>query len=139
VPACGDCRPGVESPGCLRAVRRSRQMLAGLGERVGLAHHRGVTDPSPDRHGAAAPANRGEAAARCVCEPDRVPADVAVDYLREIGTTWRMADGGPGRRMLADALFQRIEAARPREITLRLTDAPIAHGLGPAMPARPGL
>jgi len=38
--------------------------------------------------------------------------------------------------MLAEALFERIEGKGLREITLRLKDAAIAHGLGSAMPAR---
>jgi len=80
--------------------------------------------------------DREDAEARSVREPDGVPADVAVRYLRELGTTWRHSDGGPGRRMLAEALFERIEAKGARELSLRLTDAAIAHGFAAAMPAR---
>jgi hypothetical protein len=42
--------------------------------------------------------------------------------------TWRKADGGPGRRILAEALFERIDVLSLREATIRLTDAAVAHG-----------
>jgi len=80
--------------------------------------------------------DREEAAARRVREPDGVPADIAVRYLRELGTTWRRSEGGQGRRMLAEALFERIEAKGLREMTLKLTDTAMAHGFGTALPAR---
>lgn len=38
--------------------------------------------------------------------------------------------------MLAEALFERIEAKGLREITLRLTEEAIAHGFGTTMAAR---
>ena len=38
--------------------------------------------------------------------------------------------------MLAEALFERIEAKGLREITLRLTAEAIAHGFGTTMAAR---
>ena len=66
----------------------------------------------------------------------RVPADVAVRYLRELSTTWRKADGGPGRKMLAEALFSRIEVLGGREATIHLTGAAMAHGFAAAIPDR---
>ena len=65
-----------------------------------------------------------------------VPADVAVRYLGELATSWREADGGPGRRMLAEALFERIEVLGAREATIHLTDAAVAHGFAAAIPDR---
>ena len=65
-----------------------------------------------------------------------MPADVAVRYLRELSTTWRKADGGPGRKMLAEALFSRIEVLGGREATIHLTGAAMAHGFAAAIPDR---
>ena len=77
-----------------------------------------------------------EREARQVREAAGVPADVAVRYLRELATTWREAEGGPGRRMLAEALFERIEALGFREATLQLTDTAISHGFAAVIPER---
>ncbi len=65
-----------------------------------------------------------------------VPADVAVTYLRDLAETWRHADRGSGRRMLAEALFERVDALGFREATLHLTDTAIAHGFAAVLPAR---
>ena len=72
--------------------------------------------------------------ARLPREVDGVPADVAVRYLRELSTTWRKADGGADRRMLAEALFSRIDVLGGREATIHLTDAAVAHGFAAAIP-----
>jgi hypothetical protein len=77
-----------------------------------------------------------EREARRPREVEGVPADVAVRYLRELSTTWQKADGGPGRRMLAEALFSRIEVLGAREATIHLTDAAVAHGFAAAIPDR---
>ncbi len=77
-----------------------------------------------------------EREARRPREADGVPADVAVRYLREPSTTWRKADGGPGRRMLAEALFSRIEVLGGTEATIHLTDQAVAHGFAAAIPDR---
>ena len=69
-------------------------------------------------------------------ELDGVPADVAVRYLRELSTTWTKADGGPGRRMLAEALFERIDVLGARAATIRPTDAAVAYGFAAAIPER---
>lgn len=63
-------------------------------------------------------------------------ADVAVGYLRDLAETREAADGGPGRRMLAEALFERIDALGFRETTLRLSDIAIAHGFAAVIPDR---
>jgi hypothetical protein len=65
-----------------------------------------------------------------------VPADVAVRYLRELSTTWVKADGGPSRRMLAEALFERIDVLGARAATIRLTDSAVAYGFAAAIPDR---
>lgn len=80
---------------------------------------------------------RLDAEEREACRPrdvKEVPADVAVHYLRELSTTWRKADGGPGRRMLAGALFSRIEVLGARQAPIHLTDAAVAHGFAAAIP-----
>ena len=69
-------------------------------------------------------------------ELEGVPADVAVRYLRELSATWMKADGGPGRRMLAEALFERIDVLGAREATIRPTDAAVAYGFAAAIPDR---
>ena len=68
-----------------------------------------------------------------------VPADKAVEYLRELGATWDAADGGPGRRMVAQALFERIDATGFREVAIHLTDHAIAHGFQTVLPERFGI
>lgn len=68
-----------------------------------------------------------------------VPREKAVQYLSDLGRTWEAADGGPGRKALAQALFVRIEVRGFREVTLRLTDSAIAHGFGSVLPERFGL
>lgn len=80
--------------------------------------------------------DREEAEARRPRDTDGVPADVAVRYLRELATTCRKADGGPGRRLVAEALFEGIDALGFGEATLRLTDTAIGHGFAAVIPAR---
>ena len=77
-----------------------------------------------------------EREARQVHEAAGVPADVAVCYLRDLATTWHKAEGGAGRRLLAEALFERIDALGFREATLLLTDTAIAHGFAEVIPER---
>jgi len=48
----------------------------------------------------------------------------------------RARERGPGRRMLAEALFSRIEVLGAREATIHLTDAAVAHGFAAAIPDR---
>jgi hypothetical protein len=57
-------------------------------------------------------------------------------YLRDLATTWHKAEGGAGRRILAEALFERIDALGFREATLLLTDTAIAHGFAEVIPER---
>jgi hypothetical protein len=70
---------------------------------------------------------------------DGVPAAEAVRYLRELGPTWKAADGGEGRQMLAEALFERIEARGFREVQLHLTDTAVTHGFGAVIPEKLGI
>jgi hypothetical protein len=53
-----------------------------------------------------------------------VPAEVAVRYVRELPKTWRNAEGGKGRQLLASALFDRIDVLGISEATVHLS----AHG-----------
>ena len=69
-------------------------------------------------------------------EVEGVPADVAVLYLQELSKTWAKADGGPGRRMLAEALFERIDVLGGREATIRPTEMAVAYGFAAAIPDR---
>lgn len=66
-------------------------------------------------------------------DPDGVPADVAVRHRRELATTWEQTDGGLGRQMLAEALFERTHVLGAREATIRLTDGAVAHGFAAAI------
>ena len=54
--------------------------------------------------------------------------------------SWRSRGALPkverGRRMLAEALFERIDVLGFRELTVRLTDSAIAHGFADALPPR---
>ncbi len=71
--------------------------------------------------------------------PDRrmgFPASAAVRYLRGLARTWRRAEGGRGRQMLVDALFESIDVLGFREMTLRLTPEAVAHGFHEAIPER---
>ena len=77
-----------------------------------------------------------EREARRPREMDGVPAEAAVRYLRELSATWRKADGGPGRRMLAEVLFSRVEVLGGREATIHLTEAALAHGFAAVIPDR---
>jgi len=78
-----------------------------------------------------------ESEARRPSQPDGIPADVAVCYRRELSTTWRKAEGGSGRRMLAEALrTDRRSQLGFREATLRLTGEAIAHGFAAIIPNR---
>ena len=65
-----------------------------------------------------------------------VPADAAVRYLRGLARTWGLADGGVGRKMLVNALFEQVEVLGLREVTLRLTPEAIAHGFKDVIPER---
>jgi hypothetical protein len=68
-----------------------------------------------------------------------VPAAEAVCYLRDLGGTWAAADGGQGRKMLTEALFERIDVRGFRKAQLHLTDAAIAHGFGAVLPGNFGI
>jgi len=66
---------------------------------------------------------------------DAVEPSQVVACLRDLPETWRRAEGGRGRRMLAEALFSRIKARGFREIEFELTENAAALGLGAAVPA----
>lgn len=48
---------------------------------------------------------------RVVSQVEGVPTDVAVHYLRELSTTWRRGDGGPGWRISATSWVRRHSEA----------------------------
>jgi hypothetical protein len=83
--------------------------------------------------------DRDEAAADNQKTTEAIPADVAVRYIRELPETWRNADGGPGRQLLASALFSRIEVLGIREATVHLSAHAVRHGLAAALPAELGI
>ena len=68
----------------------------------------------------------------------RVPADAAVRYLREQPETWATAQGGAGRSMVADALFEHIDVLGLRKATAHLTANIVRHGLAAALPKEVG-
>lgn len=81
-----------------------------------------------------------EQAAAEIREPlDAVPADVAVRYVRELPETWRQAEGGSGRQLLASALFDRIDVLGLREATVHLSEHAVRHGLAAALPEVVGI
>ena len=82
------------------------------------------------------PASIGEESAADNPKPaEAIPADVAVRYVRELPETWRKAEGGTGRQLLASALFSRIEVLGIREATVHLSAHAVRHGLAAALPA----
>jgi len=70
---------------------------------------------------------------------ETIPAEVAVRYVRELPETWRKAEGGPGRQLLASALFDRIEVLGIQEATVHLSAHAVRHGLAAALPAELGI
>jgi hypothetical protein len=79
-----------------------------------------------------------ESAADHPTPTEAVPADVAVRYVRELPETWRKAEGGTGRQLLASALFSRIEVLGIAEATVHLSAHAVRHGLAAALPAELG-
>lgn len=79
--------------------------------------------------------DREESAAANPTHTEAIPADVAVRYVRELPETWRKAEGGSGRQLLASALFSRIEVLGIKEATVHLSEHAVRHGLAAALPA----
>jgi DNA invertase Pin-like site-specific DNA recombinase len=79
-----------------------------------------------------------EAEARQERTPDAVPAGDAVRYLEQLAETWHELEDEPGRgrRMLAEALFERIDVLGFREATVQLTEHAVAHGFAAVIPSR---
>ncbi len=77
--------------------------------------------------------DREQAAAEHPVPAEAVPADVAARYVRELPETWRRAEGGTGPRLLATALFDRIEVLGIREATVHLSVHAVRHGLAAAL------
>ncbi len=79
-----------------------------------------------------------EARPRTPRQEPAVPAAVARRYLEGLAETWTVASdsASPGRRMLAEALFERIDVLGFREATFRLTAEAVSHGFAAAVPER---
>lgn len=52
----------------------------------------------------------------------------------ELGATWRNADGGQGRRKLAEALFVRLAVLGVTEMNVELTEEAERHGFAAVIP-----
>ena len=65
--------------------------------------------------------------------------DVAVRYVQDLPETWRKAEGGYGRQLLASALFDRIDVLGIQEATVHLSADAVRHGLAAALPAEMGI
>jgi DNA invertase Pin-like site-specific DNA recombinase len=83
--------------------------------------------------------DREQAAAATEPSTEGIPADVAVQYVRKLPETWRKAEGGPGRQLLASALFDRIDVLGLRDATVHLSDHAVRHGLAAALPEVVGI
>jgi site-specific DNA recombinase len=77
-----------------------------------------------------------EAEARRELEPEVVPAPDAHRYLQELPATWRALENGegPGRRMLAEALFDRLDVLGFRELVAHPTAHAVARGMLATLP-----
>jgi hypothetical protein len=64
---------------------------------------------------------------------------VAVRYVRELPETWRKAEGGSGRQLLASALFDRIDVLGMQAATVHLSAHAVRHGLAAALPREVGI
>jgi hypothetical protein len=80
-----------------------------------------------------------QAAAETRLRLDDIPADVAVRYVQELPETWRKAEGGSGRQLLARAFFDRIDVLGMHEATVHLSAHAVRHGLAAALPAEVGI
>jgi DNA invertase Pin-like site-specific DNA recombinase len=83
--------------------------------------------------------DRAAEATRSPRGAETVPADVAVRYLRDLPATWKAAEAGPGRQMVASALFSRIEVLGLQQATVHLTDHAVRHGIAAALPGEVGI
>jgi hypothetical protein len=65
-----------------------------------------------------------------------VPADRAVEWLRDLAETWREADVPEAKANLQHAIYERIVIAGREFVSARLTPAAYAHGLALALPEK---
>ena len=80
--------------------------------------------------------DREEQEARRPRQREGIPAEKAVEYLQALGDAWRLAEGGPGRAMVARSVFERLEAAGFRELRVHLTEEARAHAVAAAVPGQ---
>ncbi len=78
--------------------------------------------------------DREEAAIQAPADVEAVPADKAVEYLRELPRTWARARGGKGRQLLASALFDRIDVLGLQEMAFTLSAHAARYGVGAVLP-----
>ena len=78
--------------------------------------------------------DREEQEARRPRQREGIPAEKAVEYLQALGDAWRLAEGGPGRAMVARSVFERLEASGFRELKVHLTEEARTHAFAAAVP-----
>jgi hypothetical protein len=78
-----------------------------------------------------------EAGARRPRTSEPITAAEARTYLEQLADSWHelQDEPGKGRRMLAEAVFERIDVLGFREGTVHLTDTALAHGLSATIPS----
>jgi hypothetical protein len=113
-------------------------------ERIAAERERAMARYMKDRDSGALDASMHrldaqEQAMRQRATPDEVPAEVASGYLRELSKTWQEAQGGQGRALLAQALFERIDVLGMTEATVTLTEHASRHGFGAVLPEEIGI
>ena len=80
--------------------------------------------------------DREEQEARRPRQREGVPAERAVEYSQALGDAWRLAEGGPGRAMVARSVFERLETSGFRKLKVHLTEEARAHAFAAAVPAQ---
>ncbi len=121
--------PGPDSAALARIAREREQAMA----RYLRDRDSAVLDTAMRRLDA------DEARARAPRDDEGVPAEKAVEYLRELPVTWAKAQGGTGRQLVAAALFERIEVLGLQEATAHLSEHAVRHGFAEVLPEEFGI
>jgi DNA invertase Pin-like site-specific DNA recombinase len=69
-------------------------------------------------------------------ETPGISANRAVEWLSNLGDGWDALDAAPERRLLAEALFESVDADGFMSLRVRFTPSAIAHGLADVIPDR---
>lgn len=130
--------------GVVGELNRGTSLDESVTDRIARERERAVARYLRDRDAEALEAtmvrlDREQAASESREHLDAIPADVAVRYVRKLPATWRKAEGGPGRQLLASALFDRIDVLGIQEATVHLSAHAVRHGLAAALPAEVGI